>query len=389
MADRRDAGRYESLVSRRETFYNDLLDGKQSPSTIMSEAAELGIQLDSQFYMVCVTRPDPKDFDPSIRQSVKEAVVRSAEKAGAVFVKKPAGEYVTIFRGTDENSVEGEAERALTEAMGEAEKLATRLYAGIGSVTEHPHEISRSLGEAETACNYALFTQAASPCLIRNVRGEAPLPGLELSELLGRATELMQCGNMNDAGDYARSLMRSAARGAALHYAYIDILMTASKVLSGLDAKPEEIIPELSFTGDNAFTINTPQELENAVRQICERVIQHRRDHLVNRRRDLAMTAKQFIDQNYADPALSLSKVARTTGVSPTHFSAVFSRELHETFSDYLARVRMTNAMRLLKTTSLSAAEVSEKVGFNDPQYFSRAFKRVAGMSIRTFRNRN
>lgn len=47
---------------------------------------------------------------------------------------------------------------------------------------------------------------------------------------------------------------------------------------------------------------------------------------------------------------------------------------------------RMENAMRLLKTTSMPAAEISKLVGYKDPQYFSRVFKRTSGLSIRMFR---
>ncbi|MDR1965544.1 MAG: response regulator [Synergistaceae bacterium] len=379
----------DTAESRRASFYNRLLDGTAPPSAMLSEAADLSIPLGDRCYVVCALKTEARDFDPAREAEFSDILSRKASESRAVFLKRSGDEYVIIFQGHDAAETESAAASALSGSVSATSCQPVKLYAGIGGVVERMHETARSFREAEIACNYALFTRASSPCLIRNVRNETSLPGPELSEQLGRALELMQCGNLSDARECASAVTKATAKGPSLHYAYIDILMTASRVLRDMDADPEEVLPELSHPGENAFAIGTPEQLEASIREICERVIQHRRDHLANRHRSLALAAKQFIDQNYADPALSLQKVAREARVSPTHFSAVFSREMGETFRNYLASVRMKHATRLLTATSMSAAEISEKVGYNDPQYFSRAFKRSIGMSIRAFRNKS
>jgi two-component system response regulator YesN len=81
-----------------------------------------------------------------------------------------------------------------------------------------------------------------------------------------------------------------------------------------------------------------------------------------------------------------LSDVAAHVGLSPNHLSTVFSSEAGETLRDYLTRLRMEQAKELLRTTNLSAAEICARVGYNDPHYFSAAFKRATGLAPRHFR---
>jgi AraC-like DNA-binding protein len=94
--------------------------------------------------------------------------------------------------------------------------------------------------------------------------------------------------------------------------------------------------------------------------------------------------ARQFILQNFhAD--LDLEAVARAVCTNKSHLCGEFKRETGLTVIEYLTRVRVDAARRLL-ATSLRAAEVSRLVGFDDPYYFSRVFKKLAGKSPSEFR---
>jgi len=82
-----------------------------------------------------------------------------------------------------------------------------------------------------------------------------------------------------------------------------------------------------------------------------------------------------------------LRELATSAGVSVTHYSALFRH--HTGFSpiDYIIRLRMQHASRLLDTTKLSVNEVAEYTGYHDPYYFTRCFRRVMGCSPRKYRN--
>jgi two-component system response regulator YesN len=100
----------------------------------------------------------------------------------------------------------------------------------------------------------------------------------------------------------------------------------------------------------------------------------------------IVVLAKRAIHEWFADPEFSLEAASARAGVSKNHLSFEFSRETGETFTEYVARVRVDEAKRLLATTSLLVYEIGVRVGYPSVEHFSRVFKKVAGMSPVKFR---
>ncbi len=71
-----------------------------------------------------------------------------------------------------------------------------------------------------------------------------------------------------------------------------------------------------------------------------------------------------------------------------SHFAAQFRRATGYSVVEYQTRVRMGRARELLDTTDRTIASVAREVGYGDPLYFSRQFRRIHGTSPRTYRER-
>lgn len=84
---------------------------------------------------------------------------------------------------------------------------------------------------------------------------------------------------------------------------------------------------------------------------------------------------------------LSLSALSRAQGVSPSYLSALFRRETGQTLTDFVNSRRIRLAMQLLKTTSLQIQTVAQHCGILDIHYFSRIFKKYAGMTPKAYRD--
>lgn len=89
----------------------------------------------------------------------------------------------------------------------------------------------------------------------------------------------------------------------------------------------------------------------------------------------------QYISNNYTDPEMSIAKAADIFGFSKKYFSALFVKNTHTTFTDYLAKIRVEHAVEMLKHSKLPVAELAEKCGYSDPLYFSKVFKHITGVS--------
>jgi len=100
----------------------------------------------------------------------------------------------------------------------------------------------------------------------------------------------------------------------------------------------------------------------------------------------IVVLAKRAIHERFADPGFSLEQASERAGVSKNHLSFEFSRETGETFTEYVSRVRVDEAKRLLATTPLLVYQIGERVGYPNVEHFSRVFKKVAGVSPMRFR---
>ncbi len=98
-------------------------------------------------------------------------------------------------------------------------------------------------------------------------------------------------------------------------------------------------------------------------------------------------SAKRFIEDNYSSTELSLELLCAHIHLSPTYFSTLFKRETGFTFINYLTKVRLEAAIKLLNTTDLLANQIAQEVGYSEPTYFSYVFKKKFGMSPTKYRS--
>lgn len=92
-------------------------------------------------------------------------------------------------------------------------------------------------------------------------------------------------------------------------------------------------------------------------------------------------TAVRYIERHYGDCALSLTKLAGSVHLSPEYFCRLFKQKTGVSYSTYLTTYRLTRARELICTTDLKMAEVARQVGYENPSYFSRLYKKHMGLS--------
>lgn len=90
--------------------------------------------------------------------------------------------------------------------------------------------------------------------------------------------------------------------------------------------------------------------------------------------------AMDYVHNNYKNQ-LQLSQLADECMVSASHLSRLFSEHLNIKFIDYLNKYRIDEAVILLRDKNRTIKEAAYLVGFQDPNYFSRIFRRYMGTS--------
>lgn len=90
--------------------------------------------------------------------------------------------------------------------------------------------------------------------------------------------------------------------------------------------------------------------------------------------------------QDHLAEDVSLSVLAEEFHLNPQYISQLFKSEIGVNFLSYLTNIRMEQAKKLLLTTSLSVAEVSERAGYGDYRVFTKVFKKSEGITPSQYR---
>ncbi|GHT13789.1 XylR family transcriptional regulator [Planctomycetales bacterium] len=101
----------------------------------------------------------------------------------------------------------------------------------------------------------------------------------------------------------------------------------------------------------------------------------------------MLVKALRFIRQEVAQN-IRVSDVAKEVGVSRGTLNNIFEEYLHSTPIREILRVRIDWAKQLLRETTISITEIAVMIGYQTPEYFSRAFSRETGESPREYRTR-
>ena len=96
--------------------------------------------------------------------------------------------------------------------------------------------------------------------------------------------------------------------------------------------------------------------------------------------------AIRYINQRFAS-SLTLREVAEHVHLSSSYFSSLFHQRMGVSFREYVNQVRVEESKRLLTVSQAGIEEISANVGFSDQSYFSKVFRRYAGMSPKEWRS--
>lgn len=95
----------------------------------------------------------------------------------------------------------------------------------------------------------------------------------------------------------------------------------------------------------------------------------------------------EFINAEYQNN-ITLEDASRKVGFSTYYFSRLFKQKFDKPFIEYLTQLRIQKAKTLLSSPGVSVKNVCYSVGYSDPNYFARVFKRETGMSPSKFQKK-
>lgn len=90
---------------------------------------------------------------------------------------------------------------------------------------------------------------------------------------------------------------------------------------------------------------------------------------------------KNYILEHYSDSELSIQKISQDLFLNYSYVCSCFKRDMCMTITDYINQVRIQNAEKLFKKGVTHIGYVAEQIGYKDPGYFCKRFKKLVGLN--------
>lgn len=400
----------ERLENAKREFFGELIDGEASMSDLLERGRTFGMELAASCYQIMllkVWREQGSSYSGQVNEIGEKLHTYVSAKADTMieFDRAPEGK-IFLFLAEDltklEEQVQGFArffESLMTGYGGIA------YFASIGCAVSRLRELSHAY---ETACHafaYRFLLEGNTVICYDEVAkqsltdsGHPSETGCQIGKInfanldKTRIEAFLKGGEQEEIRIFVEEYICSAGEAGEnslifRQYILMDMYIAASHFLEQLGAGDDYAIRE---------PFESPEQMEQVLCQLestksyivdlFQKVMSIRDRCAKEYDSDIVEMAKKYIKGNYSNGELSLNLVASEVNVSPNHLSAMFSQKTGNTFVRYLTDVRINKAKELLKCTNMRSNEISEKIGYKDPHYFSHLFKKHQGCTPMQYR---
>ena len=400
---------YEKNASR--DFFETLVRADSDLAELYRRADKLNLDIVAEAYNILIFTPDTSEGNYNSYEECSDWEAEVQDKINTYFLNRPVAilfrhqvfSYAILVKGqkdTIEKNTE-ECVKAIQDIMDQTERR-TDWFIAVGKSADRLSMLGHSYRTAVRANSFrylydghildyqSLEAQKENPSdsrredsvQLRNVNINALNPAI--------LQKFLSSGLAEEVDDFIRDYFNAIGQepmGSLVfrNYVVLNVRFSVLSFLKKLGCDDSEI------SGQEMENImdETGKTIEAAVAycgKILKKAIALRDENAGDQNRSVLKLAVDFIDHNYMDEEISLNKAAHVANVSANHFSALFSQNMGQTFTEYLTDLRMSKAKELLRCTAMRSSEIAGEVGYKDAHYFSYLFKKTQGMTPSEYR---
>ncbi|NRD77791.1 response regulator [Bacillus sp. BRMEA1] len=352
----------------------------------------LGVEITSGYIMLFYLEPEPAaDFSQMekhnwyswLKESLKTITSKQEVLPGPMtetqvpvlfLCKKTAGKF--HFK-TDAQAIIDNLSTLFRK-----EPFKGELKVSIGLPYQHANELNQSYHDAILALKQLLLIPNRR-VLFCDKQGSTDMPSLSaMLEIEKQLLEAVRQGDVNQVLFIYDSFINKMRENGDLQGSIV------KKSFDELFVLLSRMLHDLGISYQQTPVIEDSEEIQQMFEKgktHLLKIVSHVQVWRMNHAKGMLHKAKEFIETHFAD-SLTLEQVAEYVELSPFYFSKLFKDRFGMTFIDYLTEIRIKKAKDEMVDQGKSLKEICFSVGYKDPNYFSRVFKKHTGLSPTEFR---
>ncbi|SMC34434.1 response regulator transcription factor [Sporomusa malonica] len=389
----------EAMPFIKNSFIHDLVSGKVTDlANFRERAAFLGITADSGAILVANIdnfRQITCSASELERQVVKQRVYQQVCKivGKEILVIPFGGDEIIILMGYEgevkPEQVEHQVRETAQKIRDGITELGVSLTIGIGRYYSDPLQIHKSYLEAVSAEQQKFYMGDNQIIHIDDLPHLSAVSFRYPFNYERSLLDKVRCGERQQAKEALRQLLHEIFSAKAsietVKACVLELLIVLSRAAVEGGANLEQLTL-LNFNCINHLMGCADREevrrwILDALDQFMDNMLEHRTSMNVR----LINKACAYIVENF-HKSISLDEVAQTVHLSPYYFSRIFKAEKGCNFVDFLTKVRIDKAKKLLQNPEQTVVRVASEAGYQDASYFCRVFRQEVGVTPNQYR---
>jgi two-component system response regulator YesN len=168
----------------------------------------------------------------------------------------------------------------------------------------------------------------------------------------------------------------------------IELMRQAAELCAENQVPPEAIWNEEARILEFVRSRETMDQLQNWLLKSYYHIVEYMEKNKKSNAAKLVQQAKEYIERHYANSQMSLADISQHVFLHPSYLSSIFKKETQTSIIEYINEVRLKQSKHLMDTQSdIMVNQITQQVGYNDPYYFSKIFKKRYGVSPTQYMN--
>lgn len=388
----------ESKPLLREKFLNDLISGNSllQYKDIYYKAAYLNIEIAYGYFYVVAVQIDgieEKGWSDNDKELWKYAVfnivseiMSSKQQCNICF---DTGERICSIIGC-KKPADIPADQAILSIC-DIIRLSVQKYLkftvtiGIGNVHEKISSISLSYKESIFAIKNQL--------VIGNNR-VIPYKTINESNLSANyfpvetKRNLLLCMRTNNKEEVSNILNNifdrfkfSAPNTEIIYVHCIELISTCIEFAVECNQDTKTILKNIPDPFEEIYKLKKFSDIEQWIKSTFTSTLDSVHSNKKKRSSRLIDDVKKYVNDHYQNNGLRIDEIAKKFYINYHHLCSVFKKDSGITLNEYISSIRINRAKEMIDSGNISITEVAKLVGYDDPNYFSKCFKKTIGLS--------